>query len=134
MDIVSKEKRSEVMRAVKSKDTRPEMIVRKMLHRAGYRYRLHAVGLPGKPDIIFPRRKKVIFVHGCYWHGHDCRAGRNRPVSNVDYWDTKLTRNCERDKENQGLLEQSGWDYLILWECELKATVELEKRLQEFLG
>ena len=126
--------RSAIMARVKSKDTTPEMIVRRLAFRLGYRYRLHDNRLPGKPDLVFSGRRKVIFVHGCYWHGHDCRAGRNRPASNLAYWNKKLTRNCERDKEHQRLLKKSGWSYLILWECELKAANELERRLQEFLG
>jgi len=126
--------RSAIMARVKSRDTKPEMIVRRLAFRLGYRYRLHDNRLPGKPDLVFPGRRKVIFVHGCYWHGHDCRAGRNRPASNTGYWNEKLARNCKRDKENQRLLAQNGWDCLILWECELKASGEIERWLREFLG
>ncbi|MDX2030856.1 MAG: very short patch repair endonuclease [Blastocatellia bacterium] len=125
--------RSAIMARVKSIDTKPEMIVRRLTFRLGYRYRLHDSRLPGKPDLVFPGKRKVIFVHGCYWHGHDCRAGRNRPASNVGYWTRKLTRNCERDKENQQLLKKSGWSCLILWECELKSSEEIERRLRKFL-
>jgi len=130
----SSDERSAIMARVKSKDTTPEMIVRRLTFRLGYRYRLHDNRLPGKPDLVFPGRRKVIFVHGCYWHGHDCRAGRNRPASNIEYWNKKLSRNCERDKEHQKLLKKSGWNYLILWECELKESGSLEKRLRKFLG
>src|SRR5262245_7441177 len=128
------DERSAIMARVKSKDTTPEMIVRRLAFRLGYRYRLHDNRLPGKPDLVFPGRRKVIFVHGCYWHGHDCRAGRNRPASNLAYWNKKLARNSERDKEHQRLLKKNGWKYLILWECELKKSGALEKRLRKFLG
>ena len=136
VDIYDKDKRAEIMRAVKSKNTRPEKIVRGVLVLAGYHryYRLHPKALPGKPDIIFPGKKKAIFVHGCYWHGHNCRAGRNRPVSNTDFWNKKLARTRARDRENQALLKKNGWDYLILWECEVRNTEQLEATVKAFLS
>lgn len=120
MDIVSREKRSAIMRAVKQKDTKPEMRLRKALHARGYRYRLHDKRLPGTPDLVFPSRRAAIFVHGCFWHGHDCRAGR-APSSNTDYWAPKIAANRERDARKTAALEAEGWRVLVVWECALKA-------------
>lgn len=122
------------MSRVKSKDTTPEMIVRRLLHALGYRYRLHATALPGKPDLVFAARRKVIFVHGCYWHGHDCKRGARTPSTRQDYWVPKLARNKERDALNVSSLEQLGWDVLVVWECEIKDRVALADRLHDFLG
>ena len=99
-DVFTKEQRSAVMRRVRGKDTGPEMVVRRLLTALGYRYRLHRADLPGRPDIVFPGRRKAIFVHGCFWHGHDCRAGRNRPASNTSYWSVKLARTMARDERH----------------------------------
>lgn len=133
MDTVSKEKRSEIMRAVKSKNSRAEMSVRQMLHRAGYRYRLHVVGLPGKPDLVFPSRKKVVFIHGCFWHLHkNCRAVRI-PSSNVEYWELKLKKNAERDKRHRKELIALGWKTFVVWECELKKPETAFIALTSFL-
>lgn len=121
------------MAAVKARDTSAELTVRRLLYRLGYRYRLHRKDLPGKPDIVFPSRKKVVFVHGCFWHGHDCKRGTRQPKTNVDYWRTKIARNRERDHEHIVALEKSGWTALVIWECELKDQVALTKRLQRFL-
>lgn len=128
------EHRSWTMSRVKSKDTTPEMVVRRLLHSMGYRYRLHAKGLPGKPDLVFAGRRKVIFVHGCYWHGHDCKRGARLPSTRQEYWLGKITRNKERDARNVSSLEQAGWDVLVAWECELKDRVALAARLAQFLG
>lgn len=120
MDVYDAEKRSAVMRAVKSKNTTPEIKVRHILHRAGYRYRLHRDDLPGKPDIVFPRRRAAIFVHGCFWHQHlECPYAA-RPTSNSDYWNKKLNRNIERDQKHIAELEKAGWKVLTLWECEIR--------------
>lgn len=121
------------MRAVKGADTKPEMAVRRMLHRLGYRYRLHAAGLPGKPDLVFPSRRKVIFVHGCFWHQHRCPAAA-RPASRREYWDAKLDRNVQRDRRNRRLLRALGWRTLVVWECQLRAPSRLERRLVDFLN
>lgn len=124
------------MAAIRSKDMKPEMIVRSLVHRMGYRYRLHRKGLAGKPDLVFGRRKKVIFVHGCYWHQHsdpDCKISR-LPKSNLDYWLPKLQRNVERDKQNIASLAESGWDVLTVWECETKNASALQERIARFLG
>ena len=133
-DNISKERRSANMRAVRSRDTKPEIRVRQIAHRLGYRFRLHRHDLPGKPDLAFPSRKKAIFVHGCFWHQHDCRLGQKQPSTNRDYWLPKLARNVERDAENQTRLAQLGWKALIVWECEIKNTSALGDRIRAFLG
>ena len=122
------------MRAVRSKDTSPEMAVRRLVHSLGYRYRLHVRPLPGCPDLVFPLRRKLIFVHGCFWHGHSCPSGSNRPRSNEAYWTAKLDRNKIRDVRNKRLLKALGWGVLTIWECQLKNQRGLEKRVVSFLG
>ena len=134
-DKLTAEQRSENMRRIASKDTSPELIVRKLAHKLGYRFRLHRKDLPGKPDLVFPGKKKVIFVHGCFWHQHDnpsCKIARI-PKSRTDYWVPKLRRNVERDKEHLKELKELGWDYLIIWECEVKDIDSLTKTLKNFL-
>ena len=122
------------MRAVKSDDTKPEMIVRKAIHRKGFRYRLHDKKLPGKPDLVFPRYKTVVFVHGCFWHWHGCPRSR-MPKSNTEYWEKKIGRNTERDKTNKKALENMGWKVLIIWECSLESGVaHLLASLRENMG
>ncbi len=128
--------RSEVMSRVRGKDTKPEMIVRRLVHSLGYRYRLHRKDLPGKPDLVFGPRRKVIFVHGCFWHQHpdpDCKLAR-MPKSRIDFWGPKLRGNRERDEANRATLEASGWQVLEVFECQMKDLKALEKRLVEFLG
>lgn len=119
MDNVSKEKRSEIMSKIRSKNTTPEMKVRKLLHSMGYRFRLHRKDLPGKPDIVLPKYKTVIFVHGCFWHGHEGCRYAVIPKSNTHYWKNKITNNISRDKNNLILLSELNWKVLIIWECEL---------------
>ena len=126
--------RSETMRRVKSRDTGAEMIVRRLLHSQGYRYRLHRADLPGKPDVVFPGRKKVIFVHGCFWHQHHGCRRADRPSSNTDYWNAKLSRNKQRDVETLAKLTRLGWSALVLWECQLKDEEILLKTLTDFLA
>lgn len=128
--------RSAIMRAVKSKDTKPEMIVRRLVHGMGYRYRLHGPGLSGKPDLVFAGRRKVIFVHGCFWHGHDCPRGARTPKANREYWEAKIARNVQRDAADVTALLKEGWQVMPIWECETKASVRsaLERRLRLFLG
>jgi len=133
IDPLTPEQRRYTMRQVHSKDTKPEMRVRRVTHRMGYRYRLHRKDLPGKPDLVFPGRKKVIFVHGCFWHGHDCPAGRKVPKTNREYWTKKLGRNKERDQLNQAKLQELGWEVLIIWECETKDEDALAERIARFL-
>jgi DNA mismatch endonuclease (patch repair protein) len=120
------------MTSVKRKNTGPEIIVRRILHRMGYRYRLHRKDLPGSPDIVFPARLKTIFVHGCFWHGHNCRLGK-LPKSNIDYWKAKIEKNKERDLKKQKELQNLGWEILIVWQCELRATEELMSKLVHYL-
>ena len=126
------------MSRVRSKDTRPEMVVRRMAHGLGYRYRLHDRRLPGSPDLVFAGRKKVIWVLGCFWHGHDCKNGIRVPKSNVEFWTTKKLANAARDQRNRAALEAMGWAALVLWECELSmgptSLVPLKSRLVAFLG
>ncbi len=124
------------MAAIQSKDTKPELIVRRLVHSLGFRYRLHARDLPGKPDLVFRPRRKVIFVHGCFWHLHpdeNCLDAR-KPKSNKSYWGPKLTRNTQRDAEHITVLRARGWRVLVIWECETKKSAHLTKRLIRFLG
>ena len=122
------------MRRVKGRDTGPELTVRRLLWDAGYRYRLHRKDLPGKPDIVLPGRRAVVFVHGCFWHGHDCARGARRPKANADYWKAKIARNVDRDARVQADLIDIGWRPVTVWECELKDPAALEARLREILG
>jgi len=126
--------RSEVMSRVRSSDTKPELLIRGLLHRLGYRYRVSPRELPGKPDLAFTRRRAAIFVHGCFWHGHDCKRGARPPKANANYWSAKIARNRERDVRVQAELRSLGWTVLILWECELGERPQLARRLTEFLG
>jgi DNA mismatch endonuclease (patch repair protein) len=125
--------RSEIMRRVKGKDTTPERAVRSLLHRMGYRFRLHRKDLPGHPDIALPGRKSVVFVHGCFWHGHDCARGARQPKANADYWTAKIARNRTRDEKNLAALAASGWRAKVVWECELKEIGKVERTLRRFL-
>lgn len=126
--------RSEVMSRVRSKGSRPEMLVRRAAHALGYRFRLHRADLPGSPDLVFAGRRKVVFVHGCFWHGHDCKLGARLPKTRVDFWAGKIARNVERDVQAQARLDEQGWKTLVLWECELRDAASLAERLTEFLG
>lgn len=132
-DVFTPAKRSAVMAAVKGKNTKPELLVRKLAHRLGYRFRLHRKDLPGAPDLAFPGRQAVIFVHGCFWHGHDCARGARKPKNNADYWRDKIARNKARDAANLEKLDALGWRTLTLWECELKRD-DVADRLAAFLG
>lgn len=132
-DVFSKDKRSWIMSRVRGKDTSPEKIVRSLAHRLGYRFRLHRSDLPGKPDVAFPSRRKVIFVHGCFWHGHNCLRGDRKPKSNVEYWRKKIERNKERDRENRKRLKKLGWVSLVIWECHIKDQEKLTATIIDFL-
>ncbi|MDS0773419.1 very short patch repair endonuclease [Escherichia coli] len=121
------EQRSRTMQAVRSRDTKPEMIVRRFLHAQGLRYRLHGRDLPGSPDIVFPGKRFVVFVHGCFWHQHPNCPASSRPKTNTDYWDKKLDRNVERDLAVKKSLEQKGWSVKVVWECQIKNNVKLEE-------
>lgn len=134
-DTLTRVERSERMGRIQNKDTKPEMRIRKIVHGMGYRYRLHKANLPGKPDLVFTGRRKVIFVHGCFWHRHPdpaCSLAR-LPKSKLDFWIPKLEANRQRDEANVRELEQAGWDVLTIWECQLRNEKELKIRIQVFL-
>ncbi|MGX5777624.1 very short patch repair endonuclease [Methylorubrum zatmanii] len=124
------------MAVVRGKDTRPEMVVRRLVHAMGYRYRLHRCDLPGSPDLVFPGRKKVVFVHGCFWHRHDGCKRASTPIDRADYWQAKFLRNVQRDAQNVADLEAAGWSVLVVWECETRAATLSATRthLEQFLG
>lgn len=135
MDVFDQDRRSQIMGLIKGANTRPELAVRQLTHGLGYRFRLHRRELPGRPDLVFPGRKSVIFVHGCFWHQHEgCRKRSLSPKSNEEFWLKKLSRNRERDRENVSQLETLGWKVMVIWECEIGNTVHLQDRLQSFLG
>jgi DNA mismatch endonuclease, patch repair protein len=121
------------MSRVRSTNTSTELVVRSLVHRLGYRFRLHYKKLPGKPDLAFPARRKVIFVHGCFWHGHEgCSKGK-LPKSNLDTWDLKISTNRSRDKAQIGAVINLGWQTLVIWQCELKDTEQLKAKILHFL-
>lgn len=126
-DVVSPETRSRMMSGIRGKDTNPEMIIRRGLHREGLRFRLHAKALPGKPDLVLPRHNVVVFVHGCFWHAHGCRLFK-WPKSRREFWRKKLGGNSKRDRKHQGLLLASGWRVATVWECALKGQSEAERQ------
>lgn len=137
-DTVSAEQRSRNMSRIRSKNTKPELKVRRLLHHAGYRFRLHGAAaggaLPGKPDLVFAGRRKVIFVNGCFWHTHSCSAGTHAPATNPEFWAAKRARTVARDAAALHALEASGWEALVVWECELRNPSALEAELFAFLG
>jgi DNA mismatch endonuclease, patch repair protein len=135
-DKISPARRSRNMAAIRSTDMKPELAVRKIAHGLGYRYRLHGKDLPGKPDLVFGPRRKVIFVHGCFWHLHplDACSDSRRPKSNTEYWGPKLSRNIQRDTQNQKALQADRWKVLVIWECETRDRRMLTSRLRRFLG
>lgn len=133
MDVFSKEKRTQIMSRISDKNTMPEKLVRSLLHNLGFRFRLHRKDLPGKPDITLPKYKKVIFVHGCFWHGHKGCSRSKRPISNVDFWNKKLDKNIARDKANVIALKKACWGVLIVWACEVNDTNKLKAKLLSFL-
>jgi len=133
-DVFTAEKRSAVMARVKARDTGPELVVRRLLWRLGARYRLDRRDLPGRPDIVMPGRKLAVFVHGCFWHGHDCVRGARVPKANRDYWTAKIARNRARDIETRAKLEALGWRVEVVWECDLKDAEALERRLAKLLA
>jgi DNA mismatch endonuclease (patch repair protein) len=134
VDTITRTRRSANMARIRSKDMKPELIVRRLVHSLGYRYRLHRKDLPGKPDLVFGPRRKVMFIHGCFWHQHGgCLEGRT-PKSNQEYWAPKLSRNVERDRRVQSELANAGWAVMVIWECETPDTEALTDRIHEFLG
>lgn len=126
--------RRRTMQAVKSENTTPELVVRRSAHRLGYRYRLHQRDLPGTPDLVFSGRRKIIFVNGCFWHGHGCARGARTPINNREYWEQKIERNKARDRRAVAALRRGGWGVLVIWECELRDALGLARRLGRFLG
>lgn len=131
MDTRSPEQRSYIMRSVRSRDTGPELIVRSLLHRMGFRFSLHRKDLPGRPDIVLPKHRAVVFVHGCFWHGHGCAKGR-LPKSRLDFWGPKIQRNRNRDAESVKMLKREGWRVLTIWQCRTKDTGRLHDKLANF--
>lgn len=132
-DVLTPAQRSFNMSRIKSRDTRPEMIVRSIVHRLGYRYRLHKKDLPGSPDVVLVRHRKIIDVHGCFFHMHNCRYGRVIPATNAEFWRIKRLSNAHRDRRNLRVLKREGWRVMIVWECETKDSQRLAKRLKRFL-
>ncbi|MGB7406184.1 MAG: DNA mismatch endonuclease Vsr [Pacificimonas sp.] len=133
MDTLSEAKRSWLMGRVRGKDTKPEMIVRRIAHGLGYRYRLHSKDLPGRPDLVFPRSRKAIFVHGCFWHRHECKKATT-PKSNTEFWQRKFARNIERDRIAVQELQSLDWNVMVVWECETVILDHLHKKLSAFLS
>lgn len=133
VDSFTKGKRSDVMRRVRGADTTPERCVRRMLRELGYRYRLNVRSLPGAPDVVVARARAAVFVHGCFWHQHACARGARRPSSNDSYWNPKLERTVQRDKLRLRELRRLGWRCLVVWECELRSEVKLQRKLAAFL-
>jgi DNA mismatch endonuclease (patch repair protein) len=134
-DTLTPEERSKRMSLVRNKNTKPELVVRRLIHGMGFRYRLHLQSLPGKPDLVFPSRRKVVFVHGCFWHRHPepgCPLAR-LPKSQLEFWLPKLEKNKDRDEIEQAKLRRLGWDSLVVWECELRNPEGLEQKIREFL-
>ena len=134
MDVHTRAQRRGNMAAIRAKNTRPEMIVRRLLHRLGFRYVVHHRKLPGHPDIVFPSRRKVIFVNGCFWHMHDCRFGRVIPATRTEFWQTKRTGTVARDAANVRKLREDGWRVFVAWECEIRNPEPLVSRIVTFLG
>jgi DNA mismatch endonuclease (patch repair protein) len=132
-DVLTPQQRSFNMSRIRNRDTRPEMIVRSIVHRMGYRYSLHKKSLPGKPDVVLVRHRKIIDVHGCFFHMHDCRYGRVVPATNVDFWRTKRLSNAARDQRNLKALKRERWKVMIVWECETRNLTKLSKRIERFL-
>jgi len=133
-DTLSPEERSKRMSRIRSKDTNPEMKLRRLVHGMGFRYRLHAPNLPGKPDLVFPGRRAVIFMHGCFWHRHEDCALARLPKSRLDFWKQKLETNKQRDQRNREQLVEQGWRVLVVWECQLNDTIKVSKIVREFLN
>lgn len=133
VDRLNQKQRTELMSKVRGRDTKPELAVRRLVHRLGFRYRLYGRGLPGKPDLVFRSKRKIIFIHGCFWHQHRCKRG-TRPVTNTGFWTAKLDRNLSRDRANMRALKLLGWSILVIWECEVKHEGRLAKRLTRFLS
>lgn len=133
MDVLTPEQRHRCMASISGKNTKPELIVRKLLYSLGYRYRLHYANLPGKPDLVFPGKRKTIFIHGCFWHRHDCKKGNSMPSKNSEFWRKKLADNASRDNRNISELKKLGWEVLVIWECQIKDLHSLAIKLHSYL-
>ncbi|MBD9358314.1 very short patch repair endonuclease [Methylomonas albis] len=133
MDVLTPEQRRRCMGSISGKNTKPELIIRKLLFSLGYRYRLHYSNLPGKPDLVFPGKRKVIFIHGCFWHRHDCSKGNSMPTNNSEFWQKKLSDNVIRDSKNSNDLKKLGWEVFVVWTCELKNVELLAIKLNLYL-
>ena len=133
MDRVDSKTRSRIMQAIHSRDTKPELAVRRMIHALGFRYRLHVKSLPGTPDLVFPSKRKVVFVHGCFWHRHKRCSYATSPTTNIEFWDEKFRNNVLRDRRTIRALKKQGWSAMIVWQCQLKNPSKLGGRLNEFL-
>ena len=134
MDRMTPEQRHRCMSHIRSKDTQPEWLVRRSVHAMGFRYRLHVKGLPGKPDLVLPRHRKIIFVHGCFWHAHGCRAAQRPPATHQRFWKEKFAANVRRDRQVLRQLWQAGWQVLVVWECETQEPERLRATLAAFLA
>jgi DNA mismatch endonuclease, patch repair protein len=132
-DVLTPEQRRKNMSAIRGRDTKPEKAVRSLVHALGYRYRLHYRKLPGRPDMVFVARRKVIFIHGCYWHMHDCPYGRVVPKTNAEFWQAKRQGNVARDRRNLEALTADGWQSVVIWECEIKDRDRLRQTITKFL-
>lgn len=132
-DVFSKEKRSWIMSRVKARDTKPELLVRSTVHRMGFRFRIHRRDLPGNPDIVLPKHRKIVFVHGCFWHGHKGCPRSRRPATNREFWNKKLDGNIQRDRRQRRKLSRTGWMVLVVWQCETRQPEKLSRKLSRFL-
>lgn len=133
-DVFTARKRTAIMQAIRGKDTKPEVFVQRLTHSLGYRYRLHVSPLRGKTDLVFPSRRKIILVYGCFWHRHNCRKGRSLPSARARFWREKLDRNKVRDATNRRRLRRLGWEVLVIWECQVRNTGALAEKITYFLG
>lgn len=133
MDTLTPQERSVRMSRVRSRDTKPELLLRKLVWSLGYRYRKNTANIVGRPDLAFPGRRRVIFLHGCFWHRHDCASGSRSPKSRIDFWDKKFTDNIRRDASVLRQLASIGWEALVIWECELRDLARIEHRVRNFL-
>jgi DNA mismatch endonuclease, patch repair protein len=132
-DVLTPEQRRRNMSSIRSRNTKPEILVRQLIHGLGYRFRLHGQKIPGRPDIILPKLRRVVFINGCFWHMHNCKYGRVVPKTNADFWKLKRLSNKERDRKNLRILKKQGWKVLVIWECKLKEKQKLERNLMAFL-
>lgn len=133
MDTLTPQQRSERMARIRSRDTKPELILRKLVHGMGYRYRLNRRDVVGNPDLAFIGRRKALFLHGCFWHRHDCPAGRRVPKSRLDFWEEKFSKNVERDALVSEQLRKAGWRLLVVWECQLRDLTKVARKIRKFL-